>query len=127
MKKLIAIIAFATLVFSSCVQKEFEKEITFLVDTNGIENIESLGIRGNFLPNQWRESYPLTDTNNDGIYEVTFKEKTAVYGINFKFVKNGNDYELKGNDNREIIFEYKPETIIYETTFNNNESKITRK
>lgn len=127
MKKLIAIIAFATLVFSSCVQKEFEKEITFLVDTNGIENIESLGIRGNFLPNQWRESYPLTDTNNDGIYEVRFKEKTAVYGINFKFVKNGNDYELKGNDNREIIFEYKPETIIYETTFNNNESKITRK
>ena len=127
MKKLIAIIAFATLVFSSCVQKEFEKEITFLVDTNGIENIESLGIRGNFLPNQWRESYPLTDTNNDGIYEVTFKEKTAVYGINFKFVKNGNDYELKDSDNRKIIFEYKPETIIYETTFNNNESKITRK
>ena len=127
MKKLIAIIAFATLVFSSCVQKEFEKEITFLVDTNGIENIESLGIRGNFLPNQWRESYPLIDTNNDGIYEVTFKEKTAVYGINFKFVKNGNDYELKDSDNRKIIFEYKPETIIYETTFNNNESKITRK
>ena len=126
MKKLIAIIAFATLVFSSCVQKEFEKEITFLVDTNGIENIESLGIRGNFLPNRWSESVSLTDDDNDGVYEITFTEKTAYYNISFKFVKNGFDYELKEQDNREIIFEYKPENITYITKFNNAKATIKR-
>lgn len=127
MKKLMTLLTITTIIFTSCVQEEFDKKVTFLVDTNGLENIESIGIRGNFLLNQWRESYPLTDENKDGIYEATFNEKTAVYGINFKFVRNGNDYELKGSDNREIVFEYKAETIIYKTTFNKEQSEITRK
>jgi len=127
MKKLVTLFTIAAIILTSCVQEEFDKKVTFLVDTNGLENIEFIGIRGNFLPNQWRESYPLTDENKDGIYEVTFNEKTAVYGISFKFFKNGNDYELKENDNREIIFEYKPETIIYKTKFNKEQSEIIRK
>ncbi|PQJ80004.1 hypothetical protein BTO18_12855 [Polaribacter porphyrae] len=108
-------------------QEEFEKKVTFIVDTNGIENITSLGIRGNFLPNQWRETVPLKDDDNDGVYEITFNEKTAVYGISFKFVQNGFDYELKNEENRQIVFEYKPETIVYKTKFNNSKSEITRK
>lgn len=127
MKKLGLITAFITLLLTSCVQEEFKKTITFKVDTNGIENVESLGIRGDFLLNQWRESVPLQDDDKDGIYEITFSEKTAVYGISFKFVKNGNDYELKGEDNREIIFEYKPETIVYKTTFGKSVSEIIKK
>ena len=51
MKNYIKIIAFA-LALSSCVQKEHEKTVTFSVDMNKVENIESVGIRGNFLPNQ---------------------------------------------------------------------------
>lgn len=127
MKKIITILAIGFVILSSCVQKEYEKKVTFIVDTNGITDVESLGIRGDFLPNKWRKSYPLTDENKDGVYEVTFTEKTAVSGINFKFVKNGFDYELKDNENREIIFEYKPETIIYDTKFNNPASEIIKK
>ena len=126
MKKLIILAVIAMGTFANCVQEEYEKTITFKVDTNGIEDIESLGIRGDFLPNQWRESVPLTDDDNDGIYEISFSEKTASYGINFKFVKNGFDYELKEQDNREIVFEYKPENITYITTFNNAKATIKR-
>ena len=126
MKKLVAVLIIAINLLS-CVQEEYNKTITFLVDTNGIENIKSLGIRGDFLPTRWSESIPMTDENNDGVYEITFKEKTAIYGISFKFVKNGFDYELKNQDNREIVFEYKPETIIYKTTFNKPENEIIRK
>lgn len=114
-------------VLASCVQEEHMKNVTFKVDTNGIVNIESLGIRGSFLPNQWRESFPLTDDDNDGIYEVNFKETTAVNRITFKFVKNGFDYELKNSKNREIIFQYKPETLIYQTKFNDTLATITKK
>lgn len=127
MKKIITILVLSIVFFSSCVQEEYNKQVTFKVDTNGLENIESIGIRGNFLPNQWRESIALSDENNDGVYEITFNEKTAVYGISFKFTKNGNDYELKGKENREIVFEYKPETIIYKTKFNNPISEIIKK
>jgi len=95
---------------------------------NGIENIESVGIRGDFLPNRWRETVPMTDKNNDGIYEITFSEKTAVYGIEFKFVKNNNDFELQNKNNREIVFEYQPEVIEYHTKFNTNKNTtINRK
>ena len=126
MKKYITLIAVLVLLLTSCVQEEHDKKITFLVDTNGIENVESIGIRGDFLPNQWRETVLLSDENKDGIYEISFSEKTAVYGISFKFIKNGKDYELKGENNRELVFEYKPETIIYKTTFNKNTPHITR-
>ncbi|MFK8059533.1 MAG: hypothetical protein AB8B78_05515 [Polaribacter sp.] len=111
--------------FSSCVQKEHQKKVTFYVDTNGIEDVKSIGIRGDFLPNKWRKTVLLTDENNDGIYEITFSEKTAAYGIEFKFVKNENEFELKGKDNREIVFKYEPETIVYTTKF--NQEKVLKK
>ncbi|MFY9242234.1 MAG: hypothetical protein WAO74_04330 [Polaribacter sp.] len=127
MKKTITILALATIVLFSCVQKEFDKKITLFVDTNGLENVQSIGVRGDFLPNKWRENMALTDENKDGIYEITFNEKTAVYGIDFKFVKNGNEFELLDKNNRNIVFEYKPETIIYKATFNDPKSEITKK
>jgi hypothetical protein len=127
MKKIINRILFV-LLFTSCVQEEHEKTITFLVDMNGIDNVGSVGIRGDFTDQQWRETVPLTDEDGDGIYTATLTQKTAIYGIEFKFVNQGFDYELKGEPNRELVFEYKPETIEYIATFNNNKDiKIIRK
>lgn len=127
MKKCIATLM-TVLLLTSCVQETHTKKVTFYVDMNGVENYKSIGIRGNFLPNRWRETIPMTDEDNDGIYEISFTEKTAVYGIEFKFVKNGNQFELPDQKNREIVFEYKPETIEYRTTFNSTKNiKINRK
>ncbi|WP_445748288.1 hypothetical protein [Polaribacter sp.] len=122
MKKTIAIWVLLSAVFLSCVQEEHQKEITFMVDTNGIESINSIGIRGDFLPNKWEETVDLTDENNDGIFEITFTEKTAVNNINFKFVKNDSQFELEGKENRKITFNYNPETIIYKSKFNEETS-----
>lgn len=123
MKRYIKFIVMAAItLFASCVQKEHEKTVTFYVDTNGIENVESIAMRGDFLPNQWRENVPLTDENNDGIYEISFTRETAAYGIEFKFVKNGTEFELKDQDNREIVFEYQPEIIEYRTMFNDTKN-----
>lgn len=128
MKKIITVIIITVFALSSCVQEEFEKKVTFIVDTNGIENVNSIGIRGDFLPKRWKETVFLLDENKDGKYEITFTEKTAAYGIEFKFVKNDTEYELKGKNNREIVFEYKPETITYEIKFNEIQPvKFTKK
>ena len=77
-----------------------------------------VSVRGSFTSNAWTETAPLTDKNGDGIYAGTFSQNTAFYAIEFKFMNN-NDYELKGQNNRTINFEYKPETIVYEAVFNN--------
>lgn len=116
------------ILLASCVQETYIKKVTFFVDTNGIENVQSMGIRGNFLPNQWRKTVLMTDEDKDGIYQISFAEKTAAYGVEFKFVKNGNQFELPDQGNREIVFEYRPETIEYRTTFNSTKNiKIKRK
>jgi len=117
----IIVIAVITL-FSSCVQKEHLKTVTFSVDMNGIENVESVGIKGDFTDRPWRQTIPLTDEDGDGIYEITFNRETAAYGIEFKFVKNDNQVELEGQGNRELVFEYKPETISYQTKFNDTKN-----
>ncbi|WP_299114202.1 hypothetical protein [uncultured Winogradskyella sp.] len=128
MKNIKTIIIICLLTMSiSCVQETHVKTVTFKVDMNAIENPQNVGIRGSFTSNPWTETAPLSDDNNDGIYEGTFSQKTAINQVEFKFVNNGSEYELKDSDNRVIAFEYKPETIIYESIFNNEEAKITRK
>jgi len=113
---------------SSCVQEVHQKTITFSVDMSEVENPINVGIRGDFTDNRWRETLALSDEDGDGIYTATFSQETAVYGIEFKFVNQGNDYELKEQPNREIIFEYKPETMEYIAKFNNNKDiTINRK
>ena len=103
----------------SCVQEIHTKTVTFKVDMNAVENAVDVGVRGSFTDNPWNETAPLIDDDGDGIYEATFSQKTAINQIQFKFVNNGSDYELRGSDNRVIEFEYKPETIVYEAVFNN--------
>ncbi|WP_422104135.1 hypothetical protein [Winogradskyella sp.] len=118
MKYLKTILICIYLTSQSCVQETHTKTVTFKVDMTGVEHPENVGIRGNFTSNPWNETASLTDDNGDGIYEGTFSQKTAINGIQFKFVNN-NEFELEGQDNRRIQFEYKPETIVYEAVFNN--------
>ena len=114
MKKIIYILLFV--ITQSCVQQTHEKVITFQVDMSAIETIKNVGVRGNFTNPSWEQTIPLTDDNNDGIYEATFQKKTAVFAIEFKFVHQ-DTYELKDQPNRSIQFEYKPETITYSAVF----------
>ncbi|MEM9679299.1 MAG: hypothetical protein AAF901_03165 [Bacteroidota bacterium] len=115
-----------TIALTSCVQERHPKTVTFKVDMNGIDNVYDVGIRGNFTPNRWNDTVPLTDDNNDGIYEGTVRDTTAINQIQFKFVYQGNQFELGGADNRTLEFEYQPETIIYKAVFDNPDATITR-
>lgn len=119
---------FSLFVLTGCVQEEYLKTITFSIDMSKVEVVNNVGIKGDFTDQRWREFIPLTDEDGYGIYTVTLSQKTAVYGIEFKFVNQNNQYELEDQANREIIFEYQPETIEYFAVFNNNKDiKIKRK
>ncbi|NER18968.1 CBM20 domain-containing protein [Spongiivirga citrea] len=123
--KNIVLLAVIASFFSSCVQEVHQKTVTFKVDVNGIENLNQVGLRGQMTDPSWQVTVPMTDEDKDGIYEVTLSEKTAVNSFEFKFVKNDGDYELRGQDNRRIQLEYKPQTILYEAVFNNPGGKQT--
>ena len=116
MKKLTTL-ALLLLLFN-CVQETQPKVITLKVDMRGIENIDNVSVRGNTTPLSWEESIVLEDKNNDSIYETIIELKSASYNIQFKFVKNENEFELEGYNNRSIIFDYKPEKIVYLAKYN---------
>lgn len=126
--KTIKAISILILIFllMSCVQEVHLKTVTFKVNMNNVEQPVNVGVKGNFTDNSWNETIPLVDEDKDGIYETTLSQKTAINQIQFKFVNN-DEYELQDADNRVLVFEYKPETIIYEAIFNNPEEKITKK
>ncbi|MFP2997974.1 hypothetical protein ABN763_18830 [Spongiivirga sp. MCCC 1A20706] len=126
MKTKMILILIAATFLGSCVQEEHLKTVTFKVDVNGIENVQKVGLRGQMTDPSWQVTVPMTDDNNDGIYEVTLSKKTAINGFEFKFLKNEEDYELSGQNNRIIQLEYKPETIVYEAIFNKPEGKQKR-
>ncbi|WP_299676533.1 hypothetical protein [uncultured Dokdonia sp.] len=116
------LICLALISLASCVQKEHLKTVTFKVDMTHVEPISQVGIKGEFTNPSWKEIIPLTDANNDGVYELTVSQTTAVSAVEFKFVHNGV-YELLNQKNRVLRFEYKPETLVYEGVFNNPEAK----
>lgn len=101
----------------SCVQKEHLKTVTFKVDMTAVTSVSEVGMKGEFTDPSWKVIIPLTDADNDGIYETTLSQTTAVSKVGFKFVHNGV-YELQGQNNRQLYFEHKPETRTYTAVWN---------
>jgi hypothetical protein len=110
-----------------CVQQTHLKTITFKVDVRGMETISRVGVKGNFSKSPWNEVVDMTDTNGDGIHEVTITKKTGQNGLEFKFVDQKGDYELQNRPNRTLQFQYKPEQLVYEGIFNNPEGITSTK
>ena len=121
-----ALFVIQLLLLTACVQQRHSKTITFKLDMRHVEYAENVGIRGNFTKDRWKETVPLKDDNNDGIYETTITHETAFNNIQFKFVNLNDEFELKDADNRIINFEYKPEVISYEAVSNSEEFKIKK-
>ncbi|WP_299677203.1 hypothetical protein [uncultured Tenacibaculum sp.] len=122
----IVFIAIITFGLIGCVQKQHIKTVTLKVDVRDIADVKTIGVKGDFTDPRWKVEVPLTDEDKDGVFETTLTQKTAVYAIQFKVIKNGSIYELKGKPNRVLQFEYKPETIIYEVKYNDPEFIIKR-
>ncbi|NRB60372.1 MAG: hypothetical protein HRU50_10610 [Winogradskyella sp.] len=115
-----------TLSLTNCVQETHLKTINFKIDLSTVEVINNPSVKGEFTNPSWEKAITLTDSDNDGIYEGKVEVRSAQFGMQFKCFNN-DEFELQGSDNRFITFEYKPETIIYEATYNNREETITRK
>ncbi len=114
------------LLLGACVQETHLKTVTMRVDMNTVENVGNVGLRGNFTSPPWQETLLLEDPDGDGVYEGTFSQQAANGQISFKFVNQNEQFELPGQDNRSLSFEYKPETIVYTAKFNDPKAEITR-
>lgn len=89
----------------SCVQQMRPIEILFTVDMNSIEEIESVGVIGEYSPLNWDQPIYLNDDNQDDIYEGTITIQAAYNYAEFKFILNDSIIELEGyGNNRQVDF-----------------------
>ena len=102
---------------SSCVQETHIKTVSFQVDMKSVEPFQTVGIRGDIKPLSWENTTELTDDDNDSIYSGTFEFDTASNQLNFKFVIDGQSFELEGKNNRYLPFEYKIENLTYSSMY----------
>ena len=93
----------------ACVQPTTPHAISVELDMRDVENIQSVGIRGEYPPLSWNEDFALADPDGDGIYTGNFIMDIPYDDFRYKFVLNGNEFELQGQDNRVLNFEGKTE------------------
>ena len=99
----------------SCVQKSYRQTVVFMLDTKGIKNVKSVGVRGEDEPLNWKSDLKM-NLGKDSIYTATISEETGYLFSEFKFTIN-NDKELKDKDNRRVYFAKNGKTI-YKAKFN---------
>lgn len=107
---------FAMLCLIACqTTKSQSHQITFKVAINETDVKKSIAIKGSIAPLAWDKLHPLTDMDNDGIYETTIRFDTNKKNVKYKFLIDGEE-EFIGNDNR--VLWYKSESQIANHTFN---------
>jgi hypothetical protein len=117
MKKIISTVFLVTLVLlTGCVQKVVKKTVVFELNTAGIQNIKSVGLRGNDRPLSWDKNYEMTAIKKDSLYTATITGTTGYKFSEIKFVIN-DGFEFENESNRRIVFA-DGDTTIYKATFN---------
>lgn len=117
MKKRIALALFTVIVIlTSCVQKVYKKTVVFELDTKGVKNIYTVGIRGNDRPLNWNSTTVMPAITKDTTYRVAITFNTGYKFTEAKFVIN-DAFELENESNRRVIFSA-GDTTIYKAIFN---------
>lgn len=115
MKKAILFLALATILLASCVQPSYQKTVRYILHTDQVKDIKSVGIRGGDKPLNWQSDTALTPVKTDSTYQLTVTYLTGYKFTEAKFVINGN-FELAEAGNRRIEFS-EGDTTVYEAVF----------
>lgn len=93
------------LLIASCVQKTKKQQVEFFVDARGVDNMNSISVRGSIPPLSWNQNYELKDADNDSIYTGSVVFDIPYDLVEIKFVKNEEQFELKNQPNRSLRFD----------------------
>lgn len=108
MKTTFKIVLFLILM-TGCVQKASKRIVVVSVDVSKIDNVKSVGIRGNGKPLSWETDLPMHEIVKDSLYRGIINTTTGYLFTECKFTVNGN-FELQNQANRRIIFDNQKDT-----------------
>lgn len=116
MKNYSSFVFIAMLFCVSCVQKSYKRTVVFQLNTAGIPNIQTVGLRGEGNPLSWDMDIAMQPIVKDSLYTATITTVTGYLFTEVKFTINGT-LELKDAGNRKVVFS-KGDTTIYKSVFN---------
>jgi hypothetical protein len=117
MKNVIVFTVFViSLLMSSCVQKTYKRTVVVTLDVSKVDNIQSVGIRGNGNPLSWESDYPMQEIVKDSLYKAIITTETGYLFAEGKCTVNGN-FELHDKPNRRIEFDTKKDTTFVHFVF----------
>lgn len=93
-----------TLCWSISISVTFAQSFTihFAVDMRAEKAPGQVGVRGNLPPLSWEKTFPLADTDGDGIFTGSLQLDSKESRLEYKFVKQASAFELDGADNRVV-------------------------
>ncbi|MEL7119546.1 MAG: S41 family peptidase [Bacteroidota bacterium] len=94
---LIILITFQAFLFAQ------KTQVTFNLDMVTVENPAEVGIRGGVAPLSWEKTTYLTDEDGDGVFTGTFNFETDQKIVEYKFVNQHDQFELKKQGNRILL------------------------
>ncbi|AWI26766.1 hypothetical protein [Flavobacterium pallidum] len=105
-----------TIFMCSCVQKTYDKTVLYCLDTRAIDDVRTVGIRGNDKPLNWESDFPMKLDTKDNLYKAYVTTKTGYLNTEIKFTVNG-EFELKDASNRKVSL-HENDTVKYVAVFN---------
>jgi hypothetical protein len=117
MKQIMVLIAIVTtMLLSSCVQKTYKRTVAITVDVSAVDNIQTVGLRGNGKPLSWETDYPMQEVVKDSLYQAIITTETGYLVAEGKCTVNGA-FELQNKPNRSIVFDTTKDTTFVHFVF----------
>lgn len=110
------ILVLTSILLCSCVQKTYKRTVVVTLDVSKVDNIQSVGIRGNGKPLSWETDYPMTAVVKDSLYKAIITTETGYLFAEGKCTLNGN-FELQDKPNRRIEFDTTKDTTFVHFVF----------
>ena len=108
--------ALVMLLFTSCVQKSYNRTVVYTLDVSKLKDVKKAGIRGENKPLSWRSDLEMQEVVKDSLYTVTVTTETGQLFTEVKFTVN-DDFELKEKPNRRVVFDKVGKTTKYDAVF----------
>lgn len=86
--------------------------IDIRLDMRQDRSTERVGIRGNIPPLSWDKTIYLQDGDSNGIFTGTLTLERSKAVLEYKFVRNGDEFELSSSDNRHLALDQEKLNVV---------------
>ena len=108
--------ALVILLFTSCVQKSYNRTVVYTLDVSELKDVKKVGIRGENNPLSWQNDLAMKEIVKDSLYTITVTGETEQLFTEVKFTVN-DEFELKEKPNRRVVFDEIGKTTKYHAVF----------